>query len=294
MERLEGVAVPIRLWYPNALGSDQPDAIDKMTEEIPALVRQAREFYRAANSSEVTDVSRPVLQFYAAEALANAIAHSVFTTTEVYKSHGLEAAQCPEVVTLHMNKAGVFPALYKAVRADLLSCQHPRFLGSKRPRRKDAPNPKVHVDDCLASLGYAGSKFVEGVVPLAQSRDSSEPEVLLLPTLIVQYLVLFYFSIMARYHTVAWQRLLRGDDARSLPIRTALASLPRAFVIEAANYLPTSVPSYMLTYGQRELQWTEKWTLDDWSQPSGLDEQSDQTVRLRFAQFDEWMPPREA
>lgn len=72
----ESKFVPARVLYPYAFRSSEKERIQRSARYIAAMVRQAREFYTGADAAGVTDLSRPVLYFYGALALARAaVAH---------------------------------------------------------------------------------------------------------------------------------------------------------------------------------------------------------------------------
>lgn len=292
---LDGVAVPTRLWYPDALHSGDSDRVEQAARTIPFLLRQAREHYAAAGLSSISDLSRPVLHFYGAEALAGAVATSLFGVwpgrDRRDRQHGLSADYAhPEMIILQPR--GLFTRFYRAVRSDTLYNCHAGFLG----RSSDHPRllPRVHVDRCLAALGYTESLFARGVVPLAPSQDQKTPDldVLVLPDAVLEYLVLYYCSIMARYHQVDWQTILQGDSERTLPIRRALAVAPGAFVGHLAQFLPTSrALVYFNQVVRTGPEWTSSWDLSCWKEP----EQSELLVDIpphpsSYGFLNEWQP----
>lgn len=290
VDRRAGVAVPTRLWYPDALHSGVPEKVESAKHLIPFLVTQAREHYDAASHAVISTLSRPVLHFYGAEALARVISTSLFgVCPRSDRTHGLTATPSqPELISWKQH--GVFGRFYQAVRADTLYNRQASFLG-RYPERPWSP-PEVHVDDCLAALHLTPSRFAVGVVPLASCRRHEHPEVLALPQIVLEYLVLYYCSIMARYHHVEWQTLLEGDSPRSLPIRQALAQVPKDFVNDVVQYLPTVASPVLREFPRPRPEWTEDWNLNYWRQPSqaeiGLDNTPGLPPALGF--LDEWQP----
>lgn len=284
------VSVPTRLWYPEALHSGVPERVEPVTTLIPFLVTQAREHYAAARYAVISGLSRPILHFYAAEALALAVSTSLFgVRPQADQTHGLKAdPKHPELITWKQH--GMFARFYQSVRADTLYNFEPRFLG-KCPERPWSP-PQINVDDCLAALGLTPSRFAQGVVPLVSSpRDESE--VLVLPPIVLEYLVLYYFSIMARYHPAGWQTLLQGNSERSLPIRQALAQVPDAFVNDLLQFLPVAESPVQKQWFHPQPEWTEDWDLTQWAEPSQAElipELLDHPSAFGF--LDEWQPGR--
>lgn len=285
------VAVPTRLWFPHALNPNTEPGVLKLKcarDLIAALVRQAREYYRAATAGDVTDLSRPVLYFYGAEALAEALGVSLFGPgLGQDQKHGLTTGKgrVPREVVLWMER-GVFPRFYQAVRTDIAYNKSPQFTGNVQ---RSSPKVCVHVDDCLAALGLRPTDFAPNVVPLASGSDSDDPGVVMAPPIVWQYIALYYFSIMARYHTLEWQALLGGDGPRTLPIRKALAVLPHGFVREVLQYLPRTPGLYPLPPLQGHLTWTASYGLGEWKPPTPTALLATPVaMRYQFGPFEEW------
>src|SRR5260370_33008552 len=81
--------VQTRMLDPDALHSRSMGRIKLAGDRIAALVRQARELYMAAETRGVTDLSRPLLYFYGAAALAKAATTALFGAENPEKGHGL-------------------------------------------------------------------------------------------------------------------------------------------------------------------------------------------------------------
>lgn len=263
--------VPTRVLYPFAFRSSQTQRIGATARFVAAMVRQAREFYTAATSAGVTDLSRPVLYFYGALALAKAAVAALFGSDKLEHGHGLDNSlgpstqhsEAPWPNIIHWRQFGEFVMLYRAARWDVdlyregrNDTQNRDFVG--------ADQPKFHILECIRWLGYdwgmlpptgfekprtaatlrsdrerclllyrqPGDEFMRYTTPLDAPLYQA-------PLIVVQYMVLYCFSVMARYNGLEWQELLAGTkEPEGYVFRVALESVADDFVAEITRLLP--------------------------------------------------------
>jgi YaaC-like protein len=257
--------VPTQLLYADALRASQLDRVERAAKCIAANIRQAREQYVAAQSAAVTELSRPLNYYYGALSLAKAATAALFGTEHVEAAHGLghEAGpsdRCPDRATwptvITWQRQGAFPMLYLAARWDTVFERWGKLGFNGRP--------KFHVLECIRFLGYEW-----GTLPptgfsrpgtLVVGRREMEKRLLLyredgslfmrrntpltatvfeLPNVLVQFMLLYYFSVMARYHIETWQELLGGaTDREGYVFRYAHEEAAQDFAREIARMLP--------------------------------------------------------
>lgn len=269
---------PTRVLYPYALRSDETSRIQSAAYTVAASVRQAREMYLAAGATGMTDLARPLLYFYGAEALAKAAVAALFGAEAMILEdfHGLTSQEGPSACHDHVEwptlirwKAkGAFAMLYRATRWDeLYTCcfDDSRWATPQIPRN----GLQFHVLECIRYLQYDwGTLPATGFAPSGWSlHDAQTSQFLLLPyhgpedrfatrqtplktpridapRVLVMYMLLYYFSILARYNPVAWQKLLAADEEpEGYVFRSALEHAAQDLLQEMIRLLPLIPPS---------------------------------------------------
>lgn len=248
--------VPTRLLYPNALTTKNKTEVSNAVEQITASVRQGREYYLAAQS--VSEEARPTLYYYSAMMLARATVMAFLGVNELEKnrSHGLsvrspsDTDSWPQLVG--WDTRGNFVALYRTVRWDTL-------FGVEPPKKTDLP--QFHIMECLRRLNKMTwgdevswadsthstsslSTLMKAWDPLEQTPYLRPEEVSMrriydIPDILVELMVLYYFSIVARYHPVTWQKLLAGDYKEGYFLRKTASYIYFEFVRHILELLPT-------------------------------------------------------
>jgi|GEM_PF-4821407 len=321
------IAVPTRAWYPYALCSSQTDRIKTAARTISALARQARELYAAAAASDVTDVSKPILYFYGAEALAQAVIISLFGVERFESRHAREhGLNCPREhgvttrhpdgvkwpTTIEWKPKGIFAMFYRATRWDrLYDCCSTH---SAWKSITSTVTPEFHVLECIRWLGLDwGTLPATGfeIEQPYQAVPASRLEPLLMvyrpgghlflsihtprpfpsvnvPRAIVQYMLLFYFSILARYHTVIWQELLAGvEEPEGFVFRVAFEQVALDFLNEMTSLLPRPFPDGRT----RPIAWytgSKEELLRDWYRPDKILVGGPHLPPMKWYYWQEW------
>lgn len=286
--------IPTRMLYPYALQSSQEGRVNLAAHTVAAAIRQAREMYTAAQSAGVTDLARPLLYFYGALGLAKAAIAALFGAEALEEAHGLRRDYAPTVSSdqpdwptlIEWQGRGQFAMLYRAARWDeLYSCC---YEDSRWQGRHSPPWPlRFHVLECIRALNYpwgtlpatglarVGTALFDaqtrpgllmpyrtGETPFLTGETPLETPLVQVPRLIVQYMLLYYFSILARYRPAQWQHLLAADQEREgYVFRVASEQVAHDFVHEIVSLLP-NVPPHG-TYGPEA--WTaQRPDISDW------------------------------
>ncbi len=247
--------VPTRLLYPHAVTTRKGDDLNSAVAYVTAAVRQGREYYTAAHA--VSEEARPTLYYYSALMLAQAAVGALLGLDELEtnRGHGLSVnghprlAAWPQLVT--WQRRGNFVSLYRIVRWDTQ-------FGLGTPK-KSVAFPQFHVMECLRRLNkvtwgdevkwaQAGEHsglnrlmavWDETVIsPYLRFEDVGQRDIYDVPDILVELMVLYYFSIVARYHPVAWQRLLAGEIAEGYFIRRAADEVYGSFIRHVKELLP--------------------------------------------------------
>lgn len=269
---------PTRALYPYALRRDQPERLQMAAETVAASVRQAREMYLAAATAGVTDLGRPLLYFYGAHALAKAAVAVLLGVDDeaMNGKHGLKVEPGPSArhenlpwpTVIRWKATGLFAMLYRVTRWDqLYACCYDdsAWKGSSQPRS----GLQFHVLECIRFLQYNwGLLPVTGFAPpwhamhphqwsqflLLPYRDPGDmfttretpldtPRIEA-PRVLVMYMLLYYFSILARYNPTAWQKLLAADqEPEGYVFRSAMERTAQDFLHEVIRLLPLVRPS---------------------------------------------------
>ena len=262
--------VPTAMLYPAAAIPDHSDEWVALAQDVAATVREAHEYARAAML--VPETTRPVLHFYAAELLAHAVSRAILGPAAVIarRGHGLSApsdgSEIP--IMIRWQPSGDFATFYRAVRWDTA-------YGGERERLPH-PKPQFHGWECLRRLrlfDISGSmtwppphrltsdmwkahrRLLRAVPPrpdvapfsdprsFALTRDSLRCEPLFdLPDVLVEYMVLYYLSILARYYPVAWREHLAGRTPDGYWWREALQDIFPEFLANITSLLPHPDP----------------------------------------------------
>lgn len=255
--------VPTRMLFPDALTTQDPEVIEAAVRYVTAAIQQAREFATAAE--HVSEVSRPPLHFYAAEMLARAVAVAVLGPDILvrHSQHGLKVLRpsTREAPTLVQWQArGEFGALYRATRWDSAYGSEPTKVQW----------PIFHIWECLRrlelvhwpdSVQWTEHGRASGHARLMQPWDPDHPEERYLkgtevdqkrlydvPDVLVEFMVLYHLSVLARYHPVAWRDLLAGREADGFHLRRAGGRVFSSFVHHVADLLPTDAPPEKVFY----------------------------------------------
>ena len=104
----------------------------------------------------------------------------------------------------------------------------------------------------LVQRAVADDIFLQRTTPL-------ERPLFEVPTVLVQYMVLYYFSILARYYGLEWQRLLTAtQEPEGYVFRTALEVVAYDYVLDMSHLLTRigdegllSLPSSTVPYVSR-------------------------------------------
>jgi YaaC-like Protein len=289
--------IPTRVLYPYGLLSSQNNRIEDAADTVAAAVRQAKEMYLAAQTSGVTDLSRPLLYFYGALDLAKAVTAALFGADALGEAHGLGTGNAPTVSSnnsqwptlIEWRGQGQFPMFYRAARWDeLYACC---YKDSRWQGKRDLNQPlRFHVLECIRALQYpwgtlpptgfpapGGASFNVQMRPglllpyadvtdlYLTSQTSRTKPLVQVPRVVVQYMLLYYFSIIARYHPAEWQRLLAADrEPEGYVFRAAMERVAQDFVHEIARLLPNTLPPAAF----RIEEWSaERPALVDWYIP---------------------------
>lgn len=275
----ESATVLAHQLYDDALDPADDAKVSEAAHFIAVHMRQGRELYMAAGSAGVTDLSTPLLYYYGALALAKAATAAVFGAwNQLGERHGLTHDQIymptsdhpsgrgwPTVIT--WGQKGIFKRFYRAARWDqmwsqwsklglpaspqfhVLEClRYPRSdwsplrpTGFVRPDsspqgRRDQQHPREKV---LLAFRPRGDLFMRLTTPLTAP-------VFQVPLVIVQFMLLHYFSTLARYHAGAWQELLGGaTEPEGHVFRAALQGSAGRFLREISFMLPLPHDSIM-------------------------------------------------
>lgn len=291
------VLVPTRLLYPYALRSSQKDRMERTAYTVAAAVRQAREMYTAAQSTGVTDLGRPLLYFYGALGLAKAATALLFGADALEEAHGLGTGYAPTIshdtpdwpTLIEWHGKGQFAMLYRAVRWDeLYACCYRESRWQGHPRLQQPL--RFHVLECIRALQYPWGTLPPTGLPApgtALFNAQARPGLLLpyhgpsdmyqtsetphtaslvqLPRVLVQYMLLYYFSILARYRPVEWRRLLAADhESEGYVFRAAMEQVAQDYVREIMHLLPNTPPPWTFA---PESWGAERPTLDGWYVP---------------------------
>lgn len=284
--------------YADVLDTSDTMQVKAAAKSVAMLMRQGRELYTAAGSPGITDLSTPLLYYYGALAFAKAAIAAVFGVwNQTGEQHGLAHAvnrptsqhplglEWPTVIVWHKN--GVFRRLYRTARYD--------EVWQKWPKLGLPGSTQFHVLECIRYLSGLGILMPTGFAKvgfpppsdyraLGHPREkclltyqaggdlfmhlttSAEAPVFQLPNIIVQFMLLHYFSTLARYHTDAWQALLSGaDEPEGVAFRVALQDIAGKFLREVKNLLPlpdnpiTSVPDAQPLPTPLPGNWIEHW-----------------------------------
>lgn len=292
--------VSVHQLYSDALDPSNDAEVKVAAQNIAALMRQGRELYTAAGSAGVTDLSTPLLYYYGALALAKAVAVAVFgVRNQTGERHGLVYDQAnrptsrhsagvewPTVIIWQQN--GVFQRLYRAARWDEV-WQNWGKLGLPS-------NPQFHVLECIRYLNSVLGIFLPtgfarvGFPPPPDYRAQRHPRekclltyqpggdlfmrlttpaeapVFQLPNVIVQFMLLHYFSTLARYHTADWQILLGGaTEPEGYIFRESFQDVAGKFLREIRILLPlpdnptTPAPSAPSLPSPLPANWADHW-----------------------------------
>lgn len=206
----------------------------------------------------MSEPTRPILFYYGALALAQAASVALFGVPTQPLQHGLsaelgpgyqDAPSWPTVIAWW--QSGHFARLYRTVRWD-------GAFPDKQSRNKLR---RFHILECLrwlkAPFGVIPEPFPASPSDSADVRalhllpfgDGSRPyasvdmpldtPMLEVPRIAIQHMVLYYFSILARYHAASWQDLLEGRNRmEGFPFRAAAQSIPLAYVRSVVQLLP--------------------------------------------------------
>lgn len=240
--------------YPREFVASQASLEDDVRFVI-AAVRQAKEYY--GTGMTVSELTRPTLMYYSAVMLAKALAVAVFASEYIQcqTGHGLRTPKGG--VDLHGAKTqwptfvkwqghGDFVSLYHATRWD-------RYWADRVENDKW---PTFHILECLRSIEIIPShemlKNPLALYHLMWSHLPGQPAVLPttvnhvtqtpafeVPRVVVFYMVLFWFGVMARYHPATWQELLTGKAEEGYFFRLAIDAVPRQFVRAMQEALPS-------------------------------------------------------
>lgn len=267
--------VATRRLYDTALTQDDPRLLDAV-RLVTAAVRQAREYDHAAQ--HVSEFTRPTLHYYAALMLARAVAVAVLGPNEFGPKipHGLgvrwpstEDVSDPWPAVIEWHRPGSFSSFYRALRWDAWSSEE----------SKQHADIGFHILETLRRLGYAVGPgallWVDGTggpsrqrllmmkptpalhPPYFHASHVSHADELLffdLPDPVVELMVLYHFSILARYHPVIWAQLLAGEDAHGYLFRRAASEVYQRFIRHIAEQLTPPDPAARYA---RPPQWVE-------------------------------------
>jgi hypothetical protein len=294
------VVVPTRVLFPYALQASEQDRIERAARVIAAAVRQAHEMYAAAQTAGVTDLSRPLLYFYGAMGLAKAATVALFGVEALEGAHGLGRAsgptesseQAPWPTLIRWQGEGQFPMLYRAARwDDLYGCCH---KDSRWRGRRNLEEPlQFHVLECIRALQYDwGTLRPTGLAQpytalyytqvyqamllpyrgpddmyMTSEMDLATP-LIQAPRVLVQYMLLYFFSILARYYPAEWQRLLAADqEPEGYVFRVAMEQVAQDYLYEIVDLLPNTPPSRTLARDEWSTVRPSRGELAEWGVP---------------------------
>jgi hypothetical protein len=300
--------VPTRMLYPNAPTSTDQDYLKWATHYVTAAVQQAHEFARAAK--QVSEMAQPPLLFYSAEMLARAVVAAVLGPDELktQSNHGIEAVRQPSGELrgcIKWQRRGIFPALYRTVRWDVMY-GHLATTGHRRPQ--------FHVLECLRrleivqwpdSVRWNDHQVWAHHKRLLRAWDDQRPDDYYLksavvnqeslfdvPDVIVEFTVLYYLGMLARYHPARWRDLLAGRSPEGFYLRQAAETLFPRFIRHIADLLPTQSPAEKTFY---PTAWVEQLPSFEDLQPDlqGLRAHGSALEIAKYPAPDEWQPPQE-
>lgn len=311
--------IPTRVLYPYAIHTSQPDRIERAASTVAATVRQAREMYTAAQAAGVTDLGRPLLYFYGALGLAKAAIAAIFGAEALEEDHGLSRGRAPTVSSdqppwptlIEWHGRGQFSMLYRAARwdVDLYQCC---YKDSRWGGRRNLDKPlRFHVLECIRALQYPWGTLPDTSLPvpgtsafdaqmrsglLLPHRDATDmfmrsatahdAPLVQVPRVLVQYMLLYYFSILARYYPAEWQGLLAADrEPEGYVFRTAMERVARDFVLEIVSLLPNVPPPWQ--YAPQEWD-AQRPALDDWYTWPTVAVGAPSGVRFKVYSLAEW------
>lgn len=269
----ESANVLARQLYDDALDPEDETKVKAAAQFIAVHMRQGRELYTAAGGAGVTDLSTPLLYYYGALALAKAAVAAVFGVwNQSGERHGLDYDRVNRPTSDHptgvdwptvviWQQSGMFRRLYRTARWDEV-WQRWGKLGLPA-------SPKFHVLECIRYPGSEWSPlrptgFARPDFPPPQDyRDKQHPRektllayqpdgdlfmhlstpptspVFQLPRVVVHFMLLHYFSTLARYHAGAWQELLGGaTEPEGHVFRVAFLDRAGRFLREIRAMLP--------------------------------------------------------
>lgn len=296
--------VPARMLYPMALGPNEDKRVDEAAHYVVAAIRQAREYYTAAQSVGVTALSRPVLYYYGALYLARAAVVAVggVKMLETW-GHGLKVKPGPSITSvseqhrqlppwptlIRWERSGEFAAFFRMTRWDILYQPHDKPDWNPRDGW-----PAFHILECLRCLGVDWGALphalstqtngalhaANGVLLLPYRVERREelyltPQASLLerafyetPRVIIEYMVLKYFADLARYYPLEWQDLLEAaQEPEGYVFRVALDAVAQRFVRSITTLLP--LPGGDLAT-QHEEWIASQPRIEEWYQPPQL------------------------
>lgn len=262
--------IPTQRLYPNALLVTDDERIEQAAVHVAAYMREGRELYTAAESSGVTDLSRPILYYYGALAYAKAAITALFgvEADQDGTRHGLklglgpttrhpDSTSWPSIIT--WQQKGVFSQFYQVTRWDQVWKNWDR-LGTPQ-------SPQFHVLECiryttdewgtLPSTGFHRPRYASDVEhprhpkeqyllayqsgnPLFLTRNTPPTALFFqVPQMVVRFMLLHYFSMVARYHAAQWQDLLGGaNEPEGFVFRAAYEDAAYYFVRDISGLLP--------------------------------------------------------
>lgn len=244
--------------YPQESEKSQ-NSFEKDVIYISAAVRQAREYYSA--SMVVSELTRPTLMFYSALALMRAATVALlgfdFLASQPKGGHGLssktpgclldgtETNDWPTNTT--WQEHGDFVAFYHIARWD-------KYF------EESFSKPSFHIIECLRQLGILQSgktlqradgrsnrlsellwSYKKGQISPSTSEQIKETDCFEVPSVVTQFMVLFYFSNLARYHPITWQKLLSGELEEGFFFRLAMEKLSNQFIYSMRDLLPQPI-----------------------------------------------------
>jgi hypothetical protein len=313
----EGV-VPARVLYPYALHSSQEERVERAALVVAAAVRQAHEMYTAAKAGGVADLARPILYFYGAMGLAKAATVALFGADGLEERHGLSRSPGPTAASDHApwptliqwEAEGQFPTLYRASRWDRLYACCSGDAGFRNTFNQKSPL-QFHVLECIRAVQYdwgtlpptglaqAGSALFPAQAHQAlllpfrgpddlymTSRTELTTPLVEAPRVLVLYMLLYYFSILARYYPAEWQRLLAADEGpEGYVFRVAMERAAHDYPHEVAKMLQYTAPPW--TFG-REAITGARPVIEDWRQPLQVGINPPQGIRVSMYALEEW------
>ena len=234
------------------LAQERKCTLNEDVRFVTAAIRQAKEYYQAGLT--ISELTRPALLYYSALMLSQAAVVAIYGTGFVIKQkgHGLkvdpkqvgknfEGSSAEWPTYIEWQKSGDFVTLYRRLRWD-------QFWQNPMPPKR------FHILECLRSVGIIDSSELLRCPSLRHLLWSDNPEntqifpqtiehvvntpCFEMPRLAVLWMILFWLSVMSRYHPVRWQYLLAGHTQESYYFRQALHDVPREFVRSMHETLP--------------------------------------------------------